>query len=172
MQNPQFPRRRNPTIDTYPYIPGEGWWAWCPTEHRSTTLHDSNGKRIGFQIERSLNLKPGVDVPHVRWVSVSKDGEWLRNDNNTFHATWEEAEEAVERKIRRSIARYEGLARQCVAAAELTTTVDSPPTGQININTITTGRPQRLRSKQGCLLAIAIAAGTLIAAVRCIATGL
>ena len=121
---------------------------------------------------RSLNLQPGVDVPHVRWVSVTKDGEWLRNDNNTFHATWEEAEEAVERRIRSSIARYERLARQRSAAANFTATFDSPLAGQIVINTTTAARPHRLRSNQGCLLVIAIALGTLIAAVQCIANGL
>ena len=157
-------------MDTGPYSPGEGSWAWCPTEHRTTNLYDKDGKRIGFQIERSLNLQPGVDVPHVRWVSVTKDGDWLRNDLNTFHATWEEAEEAVERRIRRSVARYEGLAKKRGAAAtDLTTTVDSTPTGPIVINTSTAARPQRPSGEQGCLLVIAIAAGTLIAAVRCIA---
>ena len=137
-----------------------------------TNLYDSDGNRIGFQIERSLNLRPGVDVPHVRWVSVTKDGEWLRNDTSTFHATWEEAEAAVDRRIRRSLARYEGLAKKRGAVADLTATVDSPPTSQIVINTSTVLRPRRSSDKQGCLLVIAIAAGTLIAAVRCLAEGL
>ena len=170
MYDPQTPRRRNLIIDTNPYIPGEGDWAWCPTEHRETDLFDSDGKRIGFQIERSLNLRPGVDTPHVRWVSVTKDGEWLRNDTDTFHATWEEAEAAVTRKIRRSVARYEGLARKRGPIANSTTTVDPPPTPQIVIKTNAASWPPRSSSEQGCLLVVTIAVGMLIAAVRCLAT--
>jgi hypothetical protein len=158
-------------MDTGPYSPGEGSCAWCPIEHRTTNLYDADGKRIGFEIRRSLNLQPGVDVPHARWVSVTKDGDWLRNDHHTFHATWEEAEEAVERRIRRSIARYEGLAKKRgAAAADWTPTVDSTPTGPIAINTSTAARTQRPSGEQGCLLVIAIAGGALIAAVRCIAS--
>jgi len=137
-----------------------------------TNLYDSDGKRIGFQIERSLNLQHGADVPHVRWVSVTKDGEWLRNDNSTFHATWEEAEEAVERRIRRSIARYEGLARKRGAAADSTTTVDPLRTSQIVINTRAASRVPRSRNKQGCLLVMFIVSATLIAAIQCLAKGL
>ena len=160
-------------MDTGPYIPGGGMWAWCPVEHRTTNLFDAEGKRIGFQIERSLNLQPGVDAPHNRWVSVTKDGEWLRNDYSTFHATWEEAEKAVERRIRRSVARYEGLAKKrSPAAVGVPATAGPISTSHIVINTRAVPRTQRPRGTQGCLIVIAIAAGTLIAAIRSIAQGL
>lgn len=105
----------------------------------------------------------------MRWVSVTKDGEWLRNDTHTFHATWEEAEAAVDRRIRRSVARYEGLARRRGPAADSTTTVDPPPTSQIVIKITGSSWPRQSSSKQGCLLVVAIAAIALIAAVRCLA---
>ena len=152
------------------YEPGEGGWAWAPVEHRITDLFDADGKRIGFEIKRSLNLQPGVTVPHVRWVSVTKDGDWLRNDSHTFHATWEEAEEAVERKIRRSIARYEGLARKRGAtAAASTTAVHGTPAPPIAINTNPAVRLKRSSGPQGCLIVAAIAAGVLVAAFGCLA---
>lgn len=159
-------------MDTAPYTPGGGYWAWCPTEHRTTNLRDAAGKRIGYEIERSLNLRPGDDAPHWRWVSVTKDGYWLRNEWTTSHATWEQAEEAVERRIRRSIARYERLAgKRDVVAASRHAPDDSTPAPSVAISTNATP-PQRSRKPQGCLIAIAMAAGVLIAAVRCLATGL
>jgi hypothetical protein len=157
-------------MDTGPYSPGEGDWAWCPMENRATNLFDASGKRIGFLIERSLDLRPGAYDPHVRWVSVTKDGDWLRNDLSTFHATWEEAEKAVERRIRRSIARYEALAKaRGGPAADLTRTVGSTPTSPIARRTGIAGRTQSPSGEQGCLLVIAVAAGGLIAAFRCFA---
>jgi hypothetical protein len=102
-------------------------------------------------------------------VSVTKDGEWLRNDTHTFHATWEEAEAAVDRRIRRSIARYEGLARKRGPVADSTTTDYSTPTSQIVIRSTGSSWPPRSSSQQGCLLVVTIAATALIAVVRCLA---
>lgn len=89
-----------------------GDWEYEPVEHRDCGLFDSDGKRIGFQIQRSFCLRPGIDQPHVRWVAVTKDGEWLRNDCHSYHATYEEAEAEVERRIGRSLARYARLAAE------------------------------------------------------------
>jgi len=81
-------------------------WHHEPTEHRETGLFDGQGKRIGFEIRRAVRVVAGEPPLHSRWVSVTKDGEWLRNDYHTFHDTRESAEREVERHIRRSLARY------------------------------------------------------------------
>ena len=85
-------------------------WPADGQEHRDTDLVDERGQRIGFLIERSTVNPPRQGVPpFARWVSVTKDGEWIRNDGGTFHTTEEAAEAWVEQRIRTAIARYRRL---------------------------------------------------------------
>lgn len=94
----------------------ETGWEHEPIEHRDTGLFDEAGRRIGFEIHRSVQMDHGVARVHVRWVSVTKDGEWIRNELTTHHATREEAEEEVERRVRKSTTRYVRLAAERAVA--------------------------------------------------------
>ena len=88
-------------------------WPADGTEHRETDLVDDQGRRIGFVIQRSTANPPRRGVPpFARWVAVTKDGEWVRNDGHTFHATEEAAEAWVEHRIRTATARYERMAAE------------------------------------------------------------
>jgi len=88
-------------------------WPADGTEHLETDLVDERGRRIGFVIERSTANPPRAGVPpFIRWVAVTKDGEWVRNDGQTFHATEEAAEAWVEHRIRTATARYERISAE------------------------------------------------------------
>jgi hypothetical protein len=153
-------------MDISPYLAGDGDWAWCPTEYRDTGLYDADGKRIGFEIQRSLSLRAGVEVPHNRWVAVTKDGQWMRNDTSTFHATWEQAEEEVERKISRSTARYKKLASK---RGDVVAAPDAALGLPVVVNTSRAGRQQRTGGDQGCLIVLSIVVAVSVGAVRCLA---
>jgi hypothetical protein len=111
-------------------------WNHEPIEQRETGLFDHDGKRIGFQIHRSVRIVRDNPPLHHRSVLVTKDGEWQRNDHSSFHATREEAEEEVERRIGRSIARYARIA----ADRDVVSTSDFDFTRQIRINTSRGGK--------------------------------
>lgn len=87
-----------------------GEWKYEAVEYRDTGMTDTAGRRIGFHIERTFHNVPSDPLPHRRWVSVAKDGQWIRNDNSTYHATREAAEAWVESRIADSIDRYQRLA--------------------------------------------------------------
>ena len=106
-------------------------WNHEPIEQRETGLFDHDGKRIGFQIHRSVRIVQGGPEIHSRSVLVTKDGEWLRNDHHSYHGTREEAEDEVERRIGRSLARYARLA----AERDVVSTSDFDFTRQVRINT-------------------------------------
>lgn len=81
-------------------------WHHEPQEHRTTEFRDKQGRAIGFLIERSVRIAAGKPVTHTRWVSVTKDGEWQRNDDTRYFDTREEAEVWVEKRIHDAICRY------------------------------------------------------------------
>lgn len=88
-------------------------WPVDGHERRETDLVDEQGRRIGFIIERTTVNPPRRGVPpFARWVSITKDGEWIRNDGQTFHATEEAAEAWVDERIRTAVARYRRLAAE------------------------------------------------------------
>lgn len=88
-------------------------WPTNGMERRETDLVDERGRRIGFVIRRSIVDPPRRGVPpFIRWVAVTKDGEWVRNDGDSFHATEEAAEAWVEHRIRTATARYERMAAE------------------------------------------------------------
>lgn len=77
-------------------------------EHIDTDLVDDQGRRIGFLIQRqTLDGSPRDVPPFVRWVSVTKDGEAIRNDYSSFHHTLAEAEAWVQNRISTSMNRYQ-----------------------------------------------------------------
>lgn len=95
-------------------------WDHEPDEYRDAGMVDAAGKRIGYKITRSIHLRRGDATPHVRWVSVTKDGEWIRNDYSKAFATREQAEQWVEKRISESIARYRRASSGASAAPAIT----------------------------------------------------
>lgn len=111
-------------------------WHHEPIEHRDAGLFDNKGRRIGFEIHRAVRIRDGSQL-HTRWVSVTKDGEWIQNNSNSFHVSWEEAEAEVERHISRSLARYARIsAEQNASSSRAFGLGDS-------VRTRTTNRPKR-----------------------------
>lgn len=88
-------------------------------EHIETDLVDEQGRRIGFLIQRQTTNPPRRDVPpFIRWVSVTKDGEAIRNDYSSFHHTLKDAEAWVRERIRSSMSRYQRKAAVRASAGD------------------------------------------------------
>ena len=87
-------------------------WHHEPVEDRQTDIVDSRGRRIGYRIKRLVRIVSGSSPTHARWVSVTKDGEPVDNRGTTFHATREDAEAWVEKRIHDSICRYREAAQR------------------------------------------------------------
>jgi hypothetical protein len=84
-------------------------WQHEPIENWDAGITDAKGRRIGFQITRCVRIVEGNSPVHARWVSVTKDGEWIRNDNTAYFSTREAAEAWVIGRINESLARYRRL---------------------------------------------------------------
>lgn len=108
-------------------------WSHGEPELIDTGIVDNKGRRIGFRVLRAT-YDDGRSVKHSRSVSVTHDGSAARSDD-TYHDTFDAAEEEVNRHIARSMQRYRSI-------------YGDLPTEQVVINTRSSRRPSPKSGKR------------------------